>query len=562
MCNQKKLIAWFLTFAGLTAVAQFPFVVLIGTIFTFGVLSILMIPAPTILLYSITLLPVLMVDARLSKPSRYGAASALVALVAFLPGQLSRNAAEAPWRQISRDDFTSHVAAQPKTIEIADDTASRVCTELCLRLLFNREVERVRIGSPAQRGVAYHIERRESCPDPVFRVEKVIRDRLVAGECLIRIAGTNEPGDAVIRLTRLPGTTRKLSIEQRQPDGTTAQIWRQTELETQIIAQPFFFGYAFPDIESGMGYAGITIARQTFSINPIDLTQALRSVFAFRAIPVEGMPTEDVKEVAKRILARAVETSPTFSRQQQGVLSEAMTALGAQEKLGDADIDLVSRMIRDTRVDHDEMEGSSPIESLFQKHAAQLGTTIPLVLSRLGSPETPRRGGFQWALDRALMHFPAESLRPNSNAIIELVETRPGGPTDGLLSRAAEVDGDASGVIAKYLDGDSLDKRQDAGVAICRATLANWKKLEPIALAHLDSTARIGWPTSIENHGLLLALVRFGEKDAALKAIETASIRNEDPIPDAHGQRQKEAFKRELESLERDFSPDRCHLYR
>jgi hypothetical protein len=478
MRNQKKLIAWFVTFAVLTAVDQFPYAVLVGSIATFGWLAWLA-TAPTILLYSTLLLPALIVGVRPGKLWRYGAALALVALVALGPGQLSRMAVEASWRQMSRNDFTSNVTGQPRTIEIADDSAFGECKEICLRLLFNREVEQVRISSYPQRSVAYHIERRESCPDVNVSVVKAIRDRLVAGECLIRIVGAREPSDAVVSLTRLSETIRKLTIEQRQLDGKTAQILQLTELRAQVIAQPFYFGYVFPDIKSGMGYAGIAIARRPFSKNPIDLAQTMRSVFAFKVAPVDQTRPEDGKEVAKRVLALTAETSPMFSSQQLSAISEAVMGLSVQDSLSDADIELISRVVRDRRVNREELvRGRSPIESLFEKHIAQLAATVPLVLIRLGSPETSGFGSFQWALDRAFMHYPAEVLRSNSQSIFELVEKRPGGPTEGLLSRAAEMDGDASGVIAKYLDGESLALRSPVSQSVAqpRRTGKSWSR--------------------------------------------------------------------------------------
>jgi hypothetical protein len=239
-----------------------------------------------------------------------------------------------------------------------------------------------------------------------------------------------------------------------------------------------------------------------------------------------------------------------------------MVALIAQDRLSDADIELVGHIVQDTRVSRDETtQGRGVIQALFEKHAAQLAVTIPLVLIRLKLPDAPNYSNFQWGLDRIFTSYPAEILQRYAAPILDLVETRLGGPTDVLLSRVAEIDGNVSGIIAKYLDEESGDKRHAASIAICRATPANWITLKPIAVAHLDNLVRRGLPGLAENHGLLLALARFGEKDAALKVIENARINIKDPLPDPQGRSEKDQLEREIKWLERDFPPDRCLTY-
>ena len=568
MSNQKKVIAWLATFAVLSAAGTlFPFGVFVGALFTVGLLYILVIPAPTILLYSISILPALVAGRWLGRPWRYAAALVLAVLVAFLPGQLSRMRAEMSWRKFSRDDFTGKAPKQPRTIEIVGDGKFIVCTEICLRLLFNREVEQICLTlTMADRqhyagpfSVAYRIEKRDACPSVNFGIDKTIRDHIIAGECLISTVRTYEPSDATLTLTRPSEALRQLSVTQQRPDGTTVQLSQQTESQARVVTQPFFFGYQVPDFEGGMDYAGMTIQLQSYPINPIDMAQTMRSIFGFRAAPVDPMPPEDGKEVAKRILALATDISLTFSVHQLSLLKDVLVALIAQDRLSDTDIELVSRVIQDTRVNRDEINrGRSVIQALFEKHDAQLAVLIPLVLIRLKLPEAPSYSNFQGGLDRIFTSYPAEILQRYATLILDLVETRLGGPTDVLLSRVAEIDGNVSSIIAKYLDGELSGKQRAASIAICRATPANWITLKPIAVAHLNNLVRRGLPGVAESHGLLLALARFGEKDAALKAIENARLNIQDPIPDPIGQREKDDLDREIKSLKRDFPPDRC----
>ncbi len=571
MCNQKKVIAWLLTFAVFSAAGTlFPFGVFVGALLTVGLLYVLVIPAPTILLYSISILPALMAGRWLGKRWRYAAALAVAALVAFLPGQLSRMRAEMSWWKFSHDDFTGKAPAQPRTIEIIGDGKFTVCTETCLRLLFNREVEQIRLtmtmadrrGYAGTYSVAYRIEKRDACPSANSSVDNTIRDHIIAGECLISTVRTYEPSDATLAFTQPSQGLRQLSVTQRRPDGTATQLSQQTESQARVLTQPFFFGYEFPHIESGMDHAGMTIPLQSYPLNPIDMTQTMRSIFGFRVAPVVPMPPENGKEVAKRILALAPDTSPTLSVHHLSLLNDVLVALIAQDRLSNTDIELVSRIIQDARANHDEINrGRSVIRTLFEKHAAQLAVVIPLVLSRLELSENPSSGNFQGALGGIFASYPAEILQQYAAPILDLVEARLDGPTDVLLSRIAEIDGDISGIIAKYLDGEPGGKQQAASIAICRATPANWITLKPIAVAHLNDAVRRGMPVVGENHGLLLALARFGEKDVALKAIESAKKNDPDPIPNPGGDREKEALNREIRSLERNFPPDRCLVH-
>jgi hypothetical protein len=459
MSNQKKVIAWLVTFAVLSAAGTlFPFGVFVGAIVTVGLLYILVIPAPTILLYSISVLPALVAGRWLSKPWRYAAALALAVLVAFLPGQLSRMKAEMSWRKFSHDDFTGKAAEQPRTIEIIGDGKFTVCTETCLRLLFNREVEQIRLtmtmedrrGYAGPYSVAYRIEKRDACPSANSSVDKTIRDHIIAGECLISTVRTYEPSDATLTFTQPSQGLRQLSVTQRRPDGTAAQLSQQTESQARVVMQPFFFGYQFPDYDSGMSYAGMTIQLQSYPLNPIDMAQTMRSIFGFRVAPVVPMPPEDAKEVAKRILTLAPDTSPTFSVHQLSLLNDVLVALTAQDRLSDTDIELVSRIIQDTRVNRDEINrGRNVIQTLFEKHDAQLAVIIPLVLMRLKLSEKRNSGNFQGALDRIFASYPAEILQQHATLILDLVETKLGGPTDVLLSRVAEIDGNVSGITSR-----------------------------------------------------------------------------------------------------------------
>jgi hypothetical protein len=290
-----------------------------------GPFTYLIVAAPTILLYSVALLPLwFFVRDKRRRWWALGASLLLVTGIAIAPGARTHLAASTYMQSVTGGDLERPAAVKPRTIEIAGDSLSGIletsnhpvyppvlCTEVCRRLLLNREVDRVRMtlvgnGVPGRpSSIVYRFERRESC-SIVFpeNTPKAFRMRLAAGDCLI--AETDDSTqDVTVSFTTLfywgvkpappaevPQDTKiasvkRLSIVERVHGGQPKALLQRTEVKMQVIAMPFYFGYDlhFPEARSSDGQ---TIGRPVQTFNAVDLEQTLRETFGFKLDPVEA----------------------------------------------------------------------------------------------------------------------------------------------------------------------------------------------------------------------------------------------------------------------------------
>jgi hypothetical protein len=585
--SDKYVIAYFVVFGALSAITTIPFAVAIALVVSareisvLGAVGLLVIASPTVLLYSTALLPLwLALRAGHRRLPLIAAAACVPLVVAVAPGLLSQWEAR-EWAAHESKDDVSHAAAKPATIELAGDAIANLpliglmvgdepayCTEICRRLLFNGEAQWVRMTritdpnlnqrSPPTRSAIYRIERRPSCPQlyPAgIPIEKAVRDRLGAGECLIMATG-DEAAPAA-RVTFMPRYSRYRSSS-RQPDhapvtvmidlvkelriessadGAPAPLVRQTETVARTVALPLYVGFA-----GGDGYDGPTIGRQTKVVNPVDVAQALRDTFGYSLGEIAPPPPADPGTIVDRVLSPPPESQPTLSVYQQNALHDVLAALQRQSSLSDADVDLVRRLITDDRVG--DFELGQRVQDLFRRHAARLGALMPVIIDRIGLQ--PPRGQASWpsGLGWTLTNFSADSLRPYRDKLIAIVEMEPDWPANGVSTRLAELGGeDAVNLVIRRLVSSST--RGAAGIAACRASAEAWPALEPAVLAHLRS--RQGKPLENEDRPLLLALVRFGKK-----ALVRDMLEQRDPV-------ERKYLLERLDKLELGFAPERCH---
>jgi hypothetical protein len=581
---KKTIIAWFILFGVLTVANQSQTVLVIATIISLGALGILLIASPTVLFYSTAaVLPALAIDRRRGG-WRIAAIIMVVLAAGLVPGILSRMQADAFGRTMSRDDVVNPALGRPKTIELIGDDWSSLfdlsagdrsvpCTDICRKLLFNREVDRVRMTRVATRSnfykggptvsVTYHIEKRDSCPE-LFRegtdIGKAVRLHLVAGNCLIADADAGQPLDAAVSLILLykldsfpvpkhlaPQVTsihmaRRLSMEQRKPAGGTARLVQRTETQTRNISLPLYFSYTFSTAIGG--YNGAYLFHDTYAINPIDLTQALRDAFGFKIAPIEPPPSEDATKIAERVLSLPSEAAPALSAQQQDVLNDALAPLRKQAELSDAEVDFISRVIRDERVNQGKL--GQTLQEVFGNHQTRLIALVPLLVQRLKFKVNQSIGHYQAGLGYTLMRLPAEAVQPHRDAIIDILEAQPDWYTAGLLSHIADLEGDPTDLIARRLEARSDSTRQAAGIAACRSSRAIWEKLRPFAVAHLEADVARSKGFRDESHKLLAALVRFGERETAARLIDASTPSD------------KMQYTRKIAQLDQDFPAQKC----
>jgi hypothetical protein len=339
--GRKLLISYFIVLALLSALAQQSLGVIIVVVLTLGYGTRLLIAAPTLLVYSVASLPAWL--AMTHRPRR--ALTILAALllplgVAIAPGAISQTGGDCYADQIGRQDFALAGQAQPRSIEFIGDVYDwgvfegsfqvgdkrAPCSALCRMLLFNREVDRVRMtkywGDRPSLSVTYHLEHRDNSP-PAYpahtsSVEKPFRDRLDAGDCLLSATESTSPMEAAASFTALynrnynilpadapplvwVNSIKRLVIERREEGSAKpVPIVVRTETTMAMLTLPFYFGYE----ESMSGHTGHIIAplvkvthqidlvdalRHTVKDTHPDLADALRDAFDFKIAPIEPL---------------------------------------------------------------------------------------------------------------------------------------------------------------------------------------------------------------------------------------------------------------------------------
>ena len=486
--DRKFLIFYFLFFGALSIIAVIPAGALIVLLITamalplFGAPGFLVIASPTILLYSAALVPLwLMFTAPHRRIWRIAATAFIPVVVAIGPSLLSQKEATQFGMRMSKGDTSRPAVAKPKSIELNGDGTSGMfvygqivgdknasCNEICRRLLFNGEADWVRMTrtpdiymnkrSGTTWSVTYHIEHRDSCPQLYpdgTPIEKVVRDRLIAGDCLIAEAGGNAAPDAAAKFTtryfnqRYPAkppdqgpylaiieTVKDLRIESRQ-GGTLTPVVQQTETVARTLALPFYIG---SEMHMQGGYNGPTVGRDKIVMKPIDLAQAIRDTFGYKIAEISAPPSEDAAKIAERILALLPEANPVLSAQQQDALNDVLAALAKQPTLSDADVDFVRRVIADNRVTEGKL--GVVLQNMFRKYTARLEPLIPVILDRISTPVPERVGHYQSVLGWSLTNFSADSLRPYRDKMVAVVEAEPDWPSNGVLTRLAELGSD------------------------------------------------------------------------------------------------------------------------
>jgi hypothetical protein len=591
--GRKFLTIYFIVFGALSIIAAIPVAALMVLLFTsmalplFGAPGFLVIASPTILLYSSALVPLwralAVPDRRIWRIAIAAAAGVpIVAAIAIGPGLLSQTEARQFGARMSKGDFSRSVAAKPKSIELIGDFASGMfasgkagdayapCNEVCRRLLFNGEADWVRMTripdtymkkrSGTTRSVTYHIEHRDSCPElfPTGTpIEKAVRDRLIAGDCVIAEVGGENAPDATVKFITLyfnqsypkappdngPNfaiieTVKDLVIESRA-SGTLSPVVQQTETIARALALPFYIGY---ELSMQGGYNGPTLGRDKLVINPVDLAQEMREALGYELAEISPPPAEDNRQIAERILALPPDANPLLSAQQQDAISEVLAAMAKQRALSDADVDFLRRVIADKRVTEGKVGLS--IQDMFRKSTARLEPLIPVVLDRLSIPVSESVGHYHSMLGWSLSNFSAESLQPYRDKMVAVAEAQPDWPSNGLLTRLAELGGDQAIDLVRRRLG-SAKTRHFAAVAVCRASAESWPALEQDALAQLTPPRR-GNRLNDDEKPLLLALVRFGQKQRAAEMIEQRDLSN------------KTRTLERLAKLEPGFDPKHC----
>jgi hypothetical protein len=588
----KPYIACLAVFGALSVIAAIPNALLYLFIFSMPLLGapgLVVLAAPTILIYLLAIAPVVLARTTSNRPVAIGlvAIGLLIPLgIAIVPGWISEQRATEFIARMSADDVNRTADGKPRRIELIGDQASGLyqfnqgigdkaatCNQICARLLFNGEVDWVRMTSlpdasalrrkETARSVTYRIEHRDFCPDAApagYVVEKIVRDRLIVGDCLIAEPGGNEPADATIRLSTnyssksyppapfpdapdfvLVDSIKQLQINMRGTDDASP-LRRQTETAVLVLAKPYYIG---TEMHMQGGYSGPTRGRRRIVAQPIDLAGSLKAAFGYEIGDIAPATSDSVRAVAERILAIPASAAPIFSAQQQDVLVEALKATAKQASVSSADIEFVARVIIDDRMKIST--AALAIQEMLRKNPGLYRPLVPVVLDRMTGPVEQTASHYKSALGWSLSDVPTDDLRPYRGKMIGIVEAQPDWTTYGVLTRLAEFGDDhATSLVIRRLNpgGSARSNPEFAAIAACRASAQAWPALEPAVLAYLATKTRNRLDD--DESPLLLALVRFGRKAQAVDIVQKRGLSNGARVVDR------------LNRFEPDFAPRHC----
>jgi hypothetical protein len=464
---RKFLIIYFVILILLSLASFSPPLFFFAAIFTGGILGLVVIAANTVLLYSVASLPTLVAltsgpIAIVARSVFFWIALGILVVVAVAPGLISQQSARSFVTTLSHSDFARRSSERPKSIELGTDDwdfqnfkappyMQAPCNDLCRRLLFNHEVERVRMvnlphpfkhpGGPV--AVTYTIENSVSCADAVWPnaadpLEEAVRDRIASGECLI--STTNAPGRTDASLLRktlyndyAPAIRtadlspppwvktkriKRVNLTQRHSDGSSDALVQQTEFRLETYGLPFYFSYVGTmNIERD----GPTPGSTPVTYNAIDVAQTLRKAFGFSLDPVKPLQASEVSQLIDRILS--LTTTDAFNAQQTGVINDAVSEIIKKSELSKGDLAFVRRVIADPRI-NDPQIGIN-IRASFRKFPTQFEPLIGVVVERLVIPAPQGFGTYEPELACSLQAFTLEELRPYRERIHEVKEKQP-----------------------------------------------------------------------------------------------------------------------------------------
>lgn len=414
---RRFLIVYFVVLGGLSALSLFPALVFYLFIITAGILGTIVIASNTVLLYSLASLPALAVLTLRSRPGLVRSTIALLLLavpiaIAIVPGTISRQQVLSFDQVLSRGDFEKKPTSRPVHIAIALDGPFPYnyfvpadfrlpCDNVCQRLLFNYDVGSVRmvkLPDPARRnpgktaylsGATYSVEKRDVCPKTYVAgtfLDSSVYERIAAGECLIQTFENEPPVDTTVtRTTLFPGPSNAVNDEApmhaklnslrlltivQQSGAASVAIMRRTEVKTENLAVPFYFGYVSIWNQKT---AGPTLGREVQVFKPVEFADILHETFGFSVGPVEPPTAPTLASLPNRILSR----SPTepLTPEQQSVLADAVARLMHNARLSDTDIALMDRLLRDPRVSLPQLKWI--IFQVYSKFADQMPPTAP-----------------------------------------------------------------------------------------------------------------------------------------------------------------------------------------
>jgi hypothetical protein len=511
-------VQWFLVLYVLVAVisAAFvlaPWVATLVVFLTFG-LGLVLLPAPTALIYMTALLPAVLLQ-------RIGLGLVCVFAVAVAPGMLSRWAASSDSKAILAADIANKFSSPPRRIEFEQsvrettgygDRTERLlnapCEALCQTLLLSRQVDQIRItaigaGTRAPRGqvsVVYSYQQRSGCPSAFGRGGLALpatEMRATRGECIVAVIDAPWPSSAKIVVTQGRNWKAKTSwlhnrrsftrFEVYRSDGTNAApVARYTQLTTSVLSMPLVYG----PVDSYGLQINLGFRRHSSVFNTTDIGGVLRDVLGLKTDSLPTSRPEPALETVNRILAS--HTEDKFGPETLTFINYYLDTIIKEERPINEHITLLEKLISDKRIDDHQRVGK-----LLQYNSNAAASMVEPLLQRLEKPVPEWQGHNHNVLAQILVQVPEERLRPVARRILAAAELSDQWHYAPLLRVVGRLGIDPQDLLLRRLNARSEAVRSAAMYGVCKAHEPWRARLMP-ALAPLPTDGFASSPNNPE----------------------------------------------------------------
>ncbi len=348
-----------------------------------------------------------------------------------LPESFNQQSSDALARA-QRQNYVSNATLSPLrslAIEVPQHRSIAHCPDICLLLLYGRDVDRVLIppayGEVRTRRkartttIAYRLEEASSCPNDkrvvphlgrplLFKSDfaKYIREaaltRMAAGECLVREEVALAPAELTLRIIDennagkkkfLPGPIPVLSSGLELRAGETLIAREVTQSSGELVA-PLHLAFV------GMG--AWEWAQKKVRKTDIDPVVFLSTHTPFELTLPKGNSPVSVRQQLDRFLAGTAASSEDAAASLTGLYIEQLMQQGPERR----DFARLRNLIVDSR-----LTSFPGLASLARRQSSLAPTLFDAMLDRLPQAASLKRGGPFEELDRLAESLPAELFR-------------------------------------------------------------------------------------------------------------------------------------------------------
>jgi hypothetical protein len=550
LADRPLIIAYAILTVVSTLFLAMPGLALPFIIFTLGAAALV----PTLWLYATVLVPAYLLR-RAGAPRLVAVPIGIVsvALLAVVPAQIGRPAANKIVADYVSTDFRRGLPTRPKSIEFVrrsneyfrdgdNPLKHAVCDEICQRLLLTRQVQSVATRATASKGrsilVTYTIAEQERCPvafaEGRYALPSTIRAN-IAGICIvpnIRLALENGvsireeelerssvPEFSLVSVKR----ARRLTVAEMRA-GEEDPLLQTTEVSVGTAYTPFM-------IETYAGLLttvrGVAITKADATVNRYDLLAFMSDELGLVIIPDQQLRRFNPFDRSPGEIIRKAEGPLSVDQKMvRSILAqpgdepfgpEIVDAIGRwawnypTAKAGPAEPAklLLAEILLDPRVSRPDV-----ISVVFHNSRSLIPLFAEQILARLTWPEAKAGSNDNRAFALLLSHQDDEVMEANRERILNALKAGLSQNRAPLLIAAGRLGRDRLPFLLRGLSSDDDQIFSDAIKAACRAQATLAPELSPILDALLGDKRRDAYRSSV-----IVAIASLNGIASAEKAI-------------------------------------------